>query len=767
MSVRLVNVMKRKSLPLILFLTLILFLMSFGVAFLTTHLSLTREVRLDWERLNEIADTVAITANSLVILAATNPSATSIFMVDGRGELIAYTGNAPIHIENRSDIFMYRGVTYLRTFGSVGDGVTVIIDIPLQGVSLSSPGIEYISVSYNGIYRSERLIVALLLNPIHAITLSSVLFFVYIFRTTLRSVKSYIDKKFLPMFADLENNIAEILSNSDIYEGSIASYKTNYPVEEFTSLATVLFENLMEITTKVNQFYRDSHQLQQEAAAKTAFLATMSHEIRSPLNGVVGFINIASQPRISDKEREEALQNVKLSADGLLDIVNKILDISKIQAGALQLENIPFSIDSVIEYVRVAMSPKAQEKNIEFKIWKELDVKGILIGDPTQLRIVLNNLLSNAIKFTNKGEVSLMVAAEKRNKDTIRLKFRVQDTGIGMTPDQLTTVFEEFSQADTGTTRMYGGTGLGLPLAKNIVEKMGGLLLVESVKDIGTKFSFELNFETRELEQNETLSKSSEIWDKPDPYFSGHVLIAEDNKMNQKVLSRYLDRIGLTYDIANNGIESIACTNKVNYDAILMDVHMPELDGIEATRRIRENMHQMPIIMVTADVVSGYQNDVGKNYFNDYIEKPINEKQLWNILIKYFELQEKKEDEEYDEEFDEDDTVSAEKEAMVFTFKTDDVELLRDFLDALYGQDELMEIAWKQEDITTVKRIAHTIKSVSKYVDAYHLADISQLIEKKAGTSMSDTKVIQEDIDKFIDILQDYVISIEDFLNTE
>jgi len=628
--------------------------------------------------------------------------------------------------------------------------------------------IAFLSASNQGIYRSSSLIIAVLFNPIHILTLVAILFVIFISNSYTKNVKSYLDRKFIPLFEEMESNVAQTLSSSNVYEGAISNFKTEYPIEEFTSLASTLFEHIVNITTKVNQFYKDSQMLQQDAHAKTVFLATMSHEIRTPLNGVIGFINIASQPGITDKERSDALRDVKLSADGLLDIVNKILDISKIQAGALQLEKIPFSLDSVIEYVRIAMEPKAKEKNIELKLWKETDVKGVLVGDPTQLRIVLNNLLSNGIKFTNQGKVTLMISSERKASKSIRLRFEVTDTGIGMTTDQLSTVFEEFSQADSGTTRMYGGTGLGLPLAKNIVEKMGGLLLVESVKGMGTKFSFEVNFETKELTNNDILTKVGDTWDGADPYFKAHVLIAEDNVMNQKVLRRYLDRIGVTYDLAINGLEAVARTNEATYDAILMDVHMPEVDGVEATRRIRENLYQMPIIMVTADVMSGYQNDLGKNHFSDYIEKPLNEKQLWNVLDKYFKRREKEEESlvstgtptyshpaQYQEGGKEE-----------YFFSTNDIEMLKDFIDSVQGEDEAIEKAWKKGDMITVKRIAHTIKGLSKYIDASVLTEVAMRVEEKTETAVEDSRTTQADIDKFIDILQEYLVAIEEYLES-
>jgi len=763
----LTNVLKRKSLPLILFFIVVVLTTSFTLAFVTARTSLTREVRSDWVRVNEIASTVSLRSNSLQSIALSNPSATSVFLISGQGNVVAYEGDEPVNLEFQEGLFVYGGHTFLRTRGSVGDGMLAVIDIPLRGVQVISAGLGYITVSYQGVYRNIGLVNAVLFTPIHLLALGAILFVIFLTNSFTMNMKSYLDRKFIPLFEEMENNVATILSSSNVYEGAISDFKTKYPIEEFTSLASVLFENLVNVTTKVNQFYKDSQLMQQNAHAKTVFLATMSHEIRTPLNGVIGFINIASQPGITDKERADALRDVKLSADGLLEIVNKILDISKIQAGALQLEKIPFSLDSVTEYVRIAMEPKAKEKNIDFKLWKEIDVKGVLIGDPTQLRIVLNNLLSNAIKFTNQGKVTLMISSERMTKKTIRLRFEVTDTGIGMTPDQLSTVFEEFSQADSGTTRMYGGTGLGLPLSKNIVEKMGGLLLVESVKGMGTKFSFEVNFDTKELAADETLSKSTDSWDGPDPYFKGHVLMAEDNLMNQKVLGRYLDRIGITYDIANNGIEAVARTNETTYDAILMDVHMPEVDGVEATRRIRENLFQMPIIMVTADVMSGYQNDIGKNHFSDYIEKPLNEKQLWNVLNKYFKRKEKPEEEVprvVNISPAQTPVVVEDSEDIEYTFNKVDTEMLRDFLESVQGEDDAIEKAWSKKDMVTVKRIAHTIKGLSKYVDAHYLTDISQRVESKTGSSASDTHTTQEDIDKFIDVLHEYILAIEGYL---
>jgi PAS domain S-box-containing protein len=292
------------------------------------------------------------------------------------------------------------------------------------------------------------------------------------------------------------------------------------------------------------------HKTMEEAAlaasrSKSVFLANMSHEIRTPMNSIIGFAELSMDDQIPAKAREyigKLLEN----AEGLLRIINDILDISKVESGKMELENIPFVLHDLFTSCRMLIMPKADEKGIKLHFYAEPSVGMMPLGDPTRLRQVLVNLLSNAVKFTNTGIVKLCAAVNDRTDKTVTIHFTIKDSGIGMTPEQIEKIFEPFAQAETGTTRKYGGTGLGLAITKNIIELMGGKLFVESTPGIGSKFSFDLTFNTIRInKEEEVFIKKPQLDDIEKPVFEGEVLLCEDNVMNQQVICEHLSRIGL------------------------------------------------------------------------------------------------------------------------------------------------------------------------------------------------------------------------------
>ena len=373
--------------------------------------------------------------------------------------------------------------------------------------------------------------------------------------------------------------------------------------------------------------------------AKSSFLANMSHEIRTPMNSIIGFSDLAQDDIIPPKTREY-LTWINTNAKELLQIINDILDLSKIESGNMELEKIPFDIHELFSSCESLVSPRAIEKDIELYFYAETAVRKRLLGDPTKLRQVLVNILDNAIKFTDAGMVSLFVNVVSNAEESMTLRFEVKDTGIGMTPVQIAKIFDPFTQADISTTRRYGGTGLGLTISKNILEMMGSRLEIDSTPGIGSKVWFSVTFdtadETGEVPENLVVAKKLEK-----PLFEGNVLVCEDNHMNQQVINEHLSKVGLNVEIVETGKKGVNMVQKridngeKPYDLILMDIHMPEMDGIEATRRILALHAETPIVAMTANIMTQDIDNYAKSGMNDYIGKPFTSHELWRCLLRH------------------------------------------------------------------------------------------------------------------------------------
>jgi signal transduction histidine kinase/CheY-like chemotaxis protein len=417
------------------------------------------------------------------------------------------------------------------------------------------------------------------------------------------------------------------------------------PIERQTGLEIILsFTVLLLISVLLLVTSRAMRQAaltaKEHSDMKTAFLANMSHEIRTPMNSVIGFAELAlGNPGLGEQTRGY-LEKIRNSAGDLLGILNDILDISKIEAGKLTLEKIPFDLHDLIVACESAISVKTAEKGITLYIYSEPFIEYKLLGDPTKLRQVLLNLLANAVKFTNAGTVKLMVTAEKTLADRVLLHFEVKDSGIGMSPDQMLNIFKPFEQADRSTTRKYGGTGLGLPISKNLVELMGGKLSVESAPGIGSKFSFDLEFELSGRKSGNGEAESDFPGESRQPVFSGRILICEDNAMNQELIRDHLRRLGLEMDMAENGKLGLDAVQKSMeegrpYDLIFMDIHMPVMDGLETSTEIRRLGCSTPIIALTANVLTQDTSVYHRYGIAGHLGKPFTTRELWDCLAKY------------------------------------------------------------------------------------------------------------------------------------
>lgn len=452
-------------------------------------------------------------------------------------------------------------------------------------------------------------------------------------------------------------NIYEVSGSNDIIqiieqcidERISISYESMNPTKDGRELwvkATITpifsddgqLKNLVIVDTDVTELKKAKEIAEQSLKIQEQFLANTSHEIRTPMNGVIGMTRQLLETPLN-KEQVEYLNAIKESSNNLLHVVNDILDVSKINSGKIVFEKTEFKLDNIFKNLKFTLQYKVDEKSIYLETYIDNQLPKVLIGDPVRLHQIILNLAGNAIKFTEKGGVTVSANLIKKIDATYHIQFSVKDTGIGIPDDKQSYVFESFAQAETHTTRKYGGTGLGLTISKALVEQQGGEIHLKSKVDVGTEFYFAIGFTEGNPDWQGSIAKQAEGIPENVDLSQINILLVDDNKINQKVAMFELKKWKTNTDIADNANMAFEKLRQKEYHVILMDISMPDIDGLQATKIIRsefpDEIRNIPIIAMTASALAGEKENCYAAGMNDYVSKPFNPISLYKKITKW------------------------------------------------------------------------------------------------------------------------------------
>ena len=524
-------------------------------------------------------------------------------------------------------------------------------------------------------------------------------------------------------------------------EKSRALYLKN---EELKTLAESLEAQVVKRTQELKEARDEALEV---SIAKSRFIAVMSHEVRSPLNGVIGAFGLLKDTSLT-AEQLEFVEAARTSASALLVIINDILDYSKIDVEKLQLEPVVFDLYELITGIidSFGLSSHSFRDSIRIRSLIDTDAPRILIGDSARLRQVLINLISNAVKFTEKGEIQVTVTMDEILNDKVSITFGVRDTGVGISAENRTHLFEEFWSRSAKQEGGVVGTGLGLSISYRLVKLMGGEIRLKSVEGEGSFFWFTLPLQIANESALPQIDTLNSLEKETDIILSGRVLLAEDNSVNQLIISAILTKFGLTVDVVGNGIEAVESVINRSYDVILMDIDMPEMNGIEATRAINEflgsKQNKIPIIAITAHALQGDREKFLSYGFDDYIVKPISRLDLSLTLEKLLE----KDDVLASNGITHKGSVQSAPETSGIDQQTLEnlmrevggenmTMLVQVFLDELDMHTEKFKLAASLKDLEQLGMSAHSLKSSAASFGAIGLSNLARRIEEKVDQS--------------------------------
>jgi signal transduction histidine kinase/CheY-like chemotaxis protein len=517
-----------------------------------------------------------------------------------------------------------------------------------------------------------------------------------------------------------------------------------------------LFDQLNESEKKVRE----------AGIIKENFMANMSHEIRTPMNAILGFTNLLQKEPLNEKS-QEFVNSIQNSGENLMTIIDDVLDFSKIEAGMMRIESNTFSLRALLHSVETMFAGRVQPKNLRLTLDVEKSIPDLLKGDAVRLTQIMVNLVNNSVKFTKSGGIDIRVTAGKKKEDGIEISFSVKDTGIGIPPGKMDTIFERFQQADEDTTRTYGGTGLGLSIVKQLVELQNGTINVSSVQNIGTEFVFTLPYTiSKDIAERDNL-KFREADEMELNENNVKILVAEDNAMNQSLMKHLLTDWNLDFDIVNNGRAAIEALQQKKYNLVLMDIQMPQMDGYTATIEIRNKLNNsIPIIAMTAHAMAGEREKCLSHGMNEYISKPIRQHELFKIINNFL----RRNRPEFENQPRHDSNTNFELLNLSYLKelsggnKIFETSMIEQFLQQLPGELSAMENEFSKGNYTVVAQIAHNMKTSISFMGLTEkIGETLDYIENNASIQKENTS-LKEKITELKDISGQALAEAEKYL---